>query len=148
MGWHEFRLLRDHLQTIPLQAGGVYVVYRTSKDRPEFLANSPGGTWRGDPTANLDLLNAKWVDGAKVVYIGKANPGQLRNRLRAYHSFGSGGAGRHYGGRYIWQLPDAWACLVAWRVTGANEVPRTVERGMIAEFVRTYGQRPFANIAD
>jgi hypothetical protein len=145
-GWRSFAELRDYLKEIPADAGGMYVVYRSTTDEPIFLEKSPGGTWRGDPTVKLDALEAAWVEGANVVYIGKANPRQLRRRLRAYHSFGSGGAGRHFGGRYVWQLADAWDSLVAWRITNATEVPRDVEAAMIAAFVRQYGKRPFANL--
>jgi hypothetical protein len=67
-------------------------------------------------------------------------------RLRAYHSFGSGKSGRHSGGRYIWQLADAWECLVAWREEPIDIVPRDVEEAMIADFREEFGKRPFANI--
>jgi hypothetical protein len=113
---------------------------------PSFLDRSTGGTWRGDPTEPVAVLAEKWLDEIGLLYIGKANHGQLRNRLRAYHSFGSGGSGRHYGGRYIWQLADAMDCVVAWRVLRVSETPRQVEAAMIADFLADYGKRPFANL--
>jgi hypothetical protein len=148
VGWCPFNDLRDYLHTIPTEAGGVYLVYRAEKTPPQFLPKSPGGTWRGDPTVTTSVLVEHWVPGAHVLNIGKADSGQLRKRLRAYHSFGSGGKGRHAGGRYIWQLEGIWQCLVAWRIIRSSEVPRTVEETMIADFVTDYRQRPFANLTD
>jgi hypothetical protein len=146
VGWCAFRELPHYVSSIAREAGGVYVVYRAHGAQPEFLAKSPAGIWRGDPTVDLARLEAKWVEGAHVLNIGKANPRQLRNRLRAYASFGNAGRGWHFGGRYVWQLADAWDCLVAWRVTDDAEDPRTVERQMIAAFLAHYGKRPFANL--
>lgn len=148
VGWHRFGDLRSHLRSIPGDARGVYLVYRDVDTRPRFLATNPGGTWGGDPTVAVEVLGQKWVDGAHVLNIGKAGPRRLRSRLREYHSFGSGGSGRHRGGRYIWQIEGAWDLLVAWRVMGAPEVPRTVEEHMIAAFCTAYGTRPFANLTD
>jgi hypothetical protein len=95
---------------------------------------------------NVAVLAERWIDGVGLVNIGKAKHGQLRKRIRAYHSFGSGGSGRHSGGRYVWQLADAWDCLIAWRELPADVVPRDVEEAMIADFFGEYGKRPFANI--
>ena len=146
VGWCRFADLAAQLSSIPREAGGVYVVFRPMLNAPKFLAHSPAGTWRGDPTTPIDELTANRVDGALVLYIGKANPGQLRIRLRTYRSLGSGGKGRHYGGRYVWQLDGIWDCLVAWRITGDDETPRLVEAAMIQDFVSVYGKRPFANL--
>jgi hypothetical protein len=145
-GWHGFGGLRSHLGSIDRSAGGVYVVYREMLDPPVWLDKNPGGTWRGDPTVSRDDLVANWVEGANVVNIGKANHGQLRNRLRAYCSFGEGGKGRHYGGRLIWQLEASSYLLVAWRViTDLSANPYDVEQEMIRRFRAVYGKPPFAN---
>lgn len=146
VGWHRFAELREHIRTIPTSAGGVYVVYREATSPPTFLDRSPAATWRGDPTEDVAVLARRWIDGVGLINIGKAKHGQLRKRLRAYHSFGSGRSGRHSGGRYIWQLADAWDCLVAWREEPDDVVPREVEQAMIADFASEYGKRPFANI--
>ncbi|CAM4413263.1 hypothetical protein NONI108955_26070 [Nocardia ninae] len=42
----------------------------------------------------------------------------------------------------IWQLADSAELLVGWRPT---DDARATEKAMIAEFVATYGKRPFAN---
>lgn len=146
-GWHRFGDLRTELRSIDSGAGGVYVVYREATDEPVWLEKSVGGTWRGDPSVSRDELVANWGDGAHVVYIGKANHGQLRNRLRAYCSFGEGGAGRHYGGRLIWQMEASTDLLVAWRVVTDRGVnPFDVEQGMLRRFRAVYGRLPFANL--
>jgi hypothetical protein len=146
-GWHRFDDIRSHLGVIPTSAGGVYVVYREATGPPTFLERSPAGTWRGDPSENVAVLADRWIEGVGLLNIGKAKYGQLRKRIRAYHSFGAGGSGRHSGGRYVWQLTDAWDCLVAWREEPEDIIPRAVEEGMIADFMFEYGKRPFANIS-
>jgi hypothetical protein len=145
-GWHRFAELRPQLRKIDREAGGVYIVYRDTLDAPTWLAKSSGGTWRGDPAVPRDALKANWVDGARTIYIGKAAHNQLRNRLRAYCSFGEGGKGRHYGGRLIWQLKCSSDLLVAWRIIADRQIdPYDDEQEMIASFRAAYGKPPFAN---
>jgi hypothetical protein len=123
--------------------GGVYVVHYACSARPEFLAESPAGWFKGrDPSVPIGALTDNWVDGVDVVYIGKAN--NLRRRLQQYARFGNGKPVGHWGGRLIWQLPKCQAMLVAWRET-PDEVPREVEKRMINEFRKTHGKSPFAN---
>lgn len=147
-GWHRFGELRPHLPSIESAAGGVYIVYRETLDPPVWLDKSIGGTWRGDPSVTRSELVTNWGDGtAQVIYIGKANRGQLRNRLRAYCSFGEGGKGRHYGGRLIWQMDASADLLVAWRViTDPSVNPYDVEQEMLRRFREAYGALPFANL--
>jgi hypothetical protein len=80
-----------------------------------------------------------------VLYIGKADDGQLRTRLSAYVRFGRGGSARHSGGRLIWQLHGAEDLLVAWRVLNPECTPLDVETTLIEEFTADYGKPPFAN---
>jgi hypothetical protein len=147
-GWHRFGDLRHHLGSIDRAAGGVYIVYRDTLDPPVWLDKSPGGTWRGDPSVTRGELLDNWGEGAaQVVYIGKANHGQLRNRLRAYCSFGEGRKGRHYGGRLIWQMGASADLVVAWRViTDPGVNPYDVEQEMLRRFRAVYGALPFANL--
>jgi len=98
------------------------------------------------------VLQSAWVTGARVLNIGKAALGSsgrrgLSKRLNEYRRFGAGKPIAHWGGRYIWQMSDSPALLVAWRETPLED-PRLVEQAYIAEFVRHYGQRPFANLTD
>ncbi|MFD8767136.1 hypothetical protein ACFV03_51040 [Streptomyces mirabilis] len=129
---------------------GIYVVLRPSLTAPGFLNTSPAG-WRGhrDPTVRTEQLAAKWVQGAHIVYIGKADAGAaarhgLRGRLRQYGRSGVGSSG-HWGGRYIWQLRDFASLLVAWRTT-AETRPAEAEADLIDEFILCHGRPPFANL--
>lgn len=81
---------------------GVYLVL-APKVTPSFSEVSCGGHFKGrNPTVPVPILEAKWVGGAPVLYVGKAN--ELRRRIREFVVFGSGKAIGHWGGRYIWQL--------------------------------------------
>lgn len=53
---------------------GVYVVVRPTDEPPTFLHTSPAGHFNGkDPTVPVAELEALWVPGTRIVYIGKAN---------------------------------------------------------------------------
>jgi hypothetical protein len=89
------------------------------------------------------------VDGATVLYIGKASGGAhgrrgLRKRLDEYRRQGRGEPAGHWGGRYIWQLRDHADLLVAWKAT-PGEDPENVGSRLISDYIDTYGSRPFAN---
>lgn len=110
---------------------------------PTLVATSPAGWFKGrDPSVSVDELQNAWVPGAEVLYIGKA--GELRRRLNEYRRHGEGLQVGHWGGRYIWQLADTDLLLVAWQRTPDLD-PAGVESRLIAEFVTSYGRRPFAN---
>jgi hypothetical protein len=143
VGWLTFDELRAaKLNEVPA-AGGVYVVWRAAADRPEFLETNPGGRFkRRDPTVTQDALQANWVDGAEVVYIGKAN--SLKRRLGEFERFGAGAPIGHWGGRLIWQLADSVMLCVAWKSTPGLD-PKQVEGKLIGEFRQLYGKPPFAN---
>ena len=127
-------------------AGGVYVVLREAGTPPSFLASNPGGRFkRRDPTVAVAELEAKWVGGCHVIYIGKAK--NLRRRVKQYMDFGLGKAVGHWGGRYIWQLVESDKLLVAWHPITWNEVAREYEKRLLSRFsVDHDGRRPFANL--
>jgi hypothetical protein len=144
-GFASFSDLSDQL--IPPDSG-IYAVLRTDESAPTFLAASTAGWRKGsNPAVSTAHLAAKWVEGAEVLYIGKADAGAtashgLRGRLRQYARHGAGGTS-HHGGRYIWQLQDAAALLVAWKPALD---PRGEETALLAEFETLHHALPFANL--
>lgn len=147
-GWVPFAALPS--ADVPT-APGVYVVVRPTDEPPTFLDTSPAGHFKGkDPTVAVDELQALWVPGTRIVYIGKANAGRtgrrgLRKRLDEFRRSGAGQPVGHTGGRRIWQLSDHDQLRVGWRVTDDAAAGAT-ETALIAQFHAHYGRRPFANM--
>lgn len=146
-------LLETRLTDVP-DAAGSYIVLREATGHPAFCAVSVGGRHKGrDPSVSVDVLGAKWVDGATLLYVGKAptNPqGKrgLRTRLREYARFGAGANVGHFGGRYIWQIEESPSLLVAWRVCDGGSTAASDERDLVLKFAQAHdGRMPFANIA-
>ena len=131
---------------LPEDEKGVYVVLYTHDTRPDFMQVGTGGFFKDeDPNVSIEELEANWIDGEQIIYIGKAT--SLRDRLSQYMKFGIGKKRGHKGGRYVWQIKDSANLLVCWKRT--DEEPRDVEKKMIAEFKLSHkGRRPFANLQD
>jgi hypothetical protein len=90
---------------------------------------------------SIELLSAKWVTDAAVVYIGQG--GDLHRRIGQLARFGLGRPVGHWGGRYLWQLSDCGALTIAWR---PDPAPLATERELLDRFMRRYGRLPFANL--
>src|SRR4051812_15452715 len=78
-GWQTWAELRTSAYADVPVASAVYVVHRPSDAPPRFRKVNPGGHFKGqDPTVAPSTLRAKWMDGAQVIYIGKADSAQAR----------------------------------------------------------------------
>jgi hypothetical protein len=88
-----------------------------------------------------------------VIYIGKADrPSEgslnsLRKRVSTFVRFGAGSNARHWGGYPTWQLADAAALLIAWRVARGRQTPRGLEGTLIGAHIRRFSMLPFGNTA-
>ena len=140
-GWMSFSAARNS-DECP-RAGGVYVVRYDGADTPKFLPASCGGWFKErDPSVTPDRLMANWVEGAEIVYIGKAD--DLRRRIKQFADFGAGKPVGHWGGRIIWHLPNPEHLQIAWMET-PDRLPLQVEAELISQFRDEYGKPPFAN---
>lgn len=144
-GFVTFAELRERgIEKVP-HVGGIYVVLREAEVGPVFLERSIGGHFKGkDPTVDIPILQAKWIDDSACMYIGKAT--DLRRRLREYMRFGRGHRIGHWGGRYIWQVEGSEDLIVAWKATGEIS-PRNAEMDLLLAFGEAFDDRlPFANL--
>lgn len=146
-GFKTVKQMREGGLSLVPKADGIYVILylNPSPAMPKFLAVGTGGYYKGkEPNVSVDTLKDNWVDGTPVIYIGKSN--NIRRRLSEYMRFGDGKDVGHFGGRLIWQIPNSENLVVCWKPTLENS--RTVEAGLIQEFIAEFGKRPFANLQD
>ena len=132
---------------------GVYVIVRTSTANPAFTSVTVGGSLKGrDSSYPLATVEANWISGEAVLYIGKADVRKstrngLAKRLDEYRRFGLGEKVLHGGGRLVWQLADNQTLLVAWRGTPSDNRAERVKDLLLLDFMEDHGGRmPFANM--
>lgn len=149
-GFHAVsHLHRTRCLEVPVERG-LYAAVRDSDQPPQFMARSVGGRYRQqDPTVAVPVLEAAWVEGAQVLYLGRAaGPGVrslLQQRVKRFLRFGQGKAVGHAGGRFVWQLCDHAAVRIAWKCTG-DEDPAVAEAALLEGFTRRHGRLPFAHL--
>ncbi|PVZ57006.1 hypothetical protein [Arthrobacter sp. H-02-3] len=150
-GFTGFRLLGDlDINRIP-QKPGIFAVLTREGYRPQFLARSTAGVFKKkDPTLKAEALDAEWVDGADVLFVGKAGPGSkgnrgLRRQIQEFVDFGAGKPPGHWDGRLIWQLAAAGSLIIAWKELPVGEL-NAAEAAYHAAFVAEYGRLPYANL--
>jgi hypothetical protein len=128
---------------------GVYLVLDPC-GKPDFINPGVGGFFKGkDPNVSIEELNNNYVPDSLVVYIGKAggpsSEATLHSRLSQYLRLGQGKNVGHWGGRLIWQLKSHRDLLFCWRSTPDDD-PREVEKLLIDNCEKQYGNKPFANL--
>jgi hypothetical protein len=150
-GFAGFRPIQDlDLMRIP-QGTGVFAVLSPEGFQPEFLKKSTAGVFKKkDPSLPQHALEAEWVDGAAVLYTGKAGQGSkgnrgLRRQIQEFLDFGQGKPPGHWDGRLVWQLKDVGQLLIAWKELPAEALNRA-EAEYHTAFIEEYGKLPFANL--
>ncbi|MDQ0848517.1 hypothetical protein QFZ65_000455 [Arthrobacter sp. B3I9] len=150
-GFTGFRTLAGlEINRIP-QKPGIFAVLQPEGFRPQYLARSTAGVFKKkDPTLQAAALSAEWVDGADVLYFGKAGPGSkgnrgLRRQIQEFVDFGRGRPPGHWDGRLVWQLAGTESLVVAWKELPAEQLA-AAEAGYHAVFREEYGRLPFANL--
>jgi hypothetical protein len=141
-------LRRTKCSAVP-ETPGVYAVFRAKSDSPQFLKKNVGGRFKGkEPTVSLDALQANWVPGATLLYLGKGDGAKgLKQRLWQFIQFGMGKNIGHWGGRLLWQLADHRQLMVRWKRTG-KEDPDQVKKRTLDKFEAVHHSLPFANLQD
>jgi len=150
-GFAGFRPIRS-LETMRIPQGtGLFTVVAPEDFQARFLTKSTAGIFKKkDPSLSAAALAAEWVDGAVVLYVGKAGPGSkgnrgLRRQIQEFVDFGQGKPPGHWDGRLIWQLADAGSLTIAWKELPAGQLAGA-EAGCHAAFVEEFGRLPFANL--
>jgi hypothetical protein len=150
-GFTGFRTLAAlDINRIP-QRTGIFAVLQPAGYEPRFLPKSTAGVFKKkDPSVPETALTAEWVDGADIVYLGKAGAGSkgnrgLRRQIQEFIDFGKGKPPGHWDGRLIWQLADPGSLLIAWKELPAEAV-NEAEAGYHARFRDDYARLPFANL--
>ena len=146
-GFEKIASLGNACCPVPKEAGVYMVLIPDATWQPVFRASGAGDKINKVAPKSLHELEHRWVQGARIVYIGKAGGPQykttLKVRLQAYMRYGNGIKAAHRGGRSIWQMKGVEDCLVVWRV--APEDPRACERILLQKFNDIYRNLPFAN---
>lgn len=129
---------------------GVYLVINPAYQKPQFLEIGVGGFFKGkDPNVSVHELRNNIVKESRIVYIGKAGSldgkATLNSRLGQYLKFGQGKNIGHWGGRYIWQLKNHDELIFCWKTVPNND-PRLIEKNMIDDYTKQFGNMPFANL--
>jgi hypothetical protein len=141
-------LRRDDCRSLPRE-NGVYILVRERGSEPRFNLRGTAAFWRGqNPNVKVEDLAARWVPGAIVMYVGRAAGtgvrGKLQQRVKRLLRFGEGKNVAHWGGRYVWQLADAYDLKVAWKV--CKDAVRQ-EVALLSAFEAKHEAPPFANVA-
>jgi hypothetical protein len=142
----------DDLEIIRVPQGtGVFAVLRPNEYEPHFLKRSTAGVFKKKiPTLPAEAIWAEWVDGADILYLGKAGPGSKGNRglriqIKEFLDFGRGLPPGHWDSRLIWQLTHTDELILAWKELPADEVNRA-EAAYHGAFIADHGKLPFANL--
>lgn len=133
------------LAKIP-KKNGVYFIFFPEDGTPGYNDGDTETFKRNNerPRRIVDLKK-QWVQGTRVIYIGKAGvlngkgASNLYTRLREYLKWYKGAKNSHHGGRDIWQLNDPGKLLVTWRVI-EDEDPRSCEKALLKRFDEMFGE--------
>jgi hypothetical protein len=141
-------LHKEKCSTLP-KHHRMYLVLRMTSDEPSFKTVSGTGLYQQkDPSYPMKTITSNWVDGASIIYIGKAGgESGIHGRVRLLVNFGFGKAVAHRGECALWHLEDSSILRLCWKACG-NLQARAYETELIQRFRSYHGKRPFANMRD
>lgn len=150
-GFRKISELQINAALIP-KVKGVYLVMQPESNKVEFVEKGTGGFFKDkNPNVAINELQNNWIEGAQIVYIGKAGGSgkvaTLNSRLKQYLNFGQRKKVGHWGGRYIWQIKNINNYTICWKEL-PNDEPRTVEIKLLELFRQKFNNLPFANLAN
>lgn len=162
-GEHDYITVSDFLNNsrlalskVPPAPGIYFVTTLNPANTVDFLETGTGGYFKDkNPNVSINELLQNWVDGANILYIGRAGGTEpngrtykatLHERLSQLLKFGNGKNIGHWGGRYLWQCSNSADFQIHWYTVSNDENPVVLERQLIDEFIECYGSLPFANL--
>ena len=78
---------------------GDYLILKNHITKPEFLAKSPAGCFKGkDPSIDPVELSTRWISESPILYIGKAGSSGSRSTFKVTYQFVSKPQRRTKGG--------------------------------------------------
>ena len=149
-GFLPISAVMNDFEKIPKQKG-IYMILHLGKEYA-FQEKNTGCRFKGeDPKVSIAELESNWVEGSKVLYIGKAGSlngeATLYSRLKQFFRFGRGEEVGHLAESYIWQMQNPLDLVVCWKELTEVE-PALIERKLIKASTVHYGKCPFANLKD
>jgi len=138
--------LKNSYKSIPNESG-IYFVIKPKDFKVEIMEKTTAITEYKNKSMLFDKnqLVKKFEKSNKIIlYIGKADgkKNTLQKRIRQLIEYSYGKAKNHRGGRALWQIKDNKDLLL---IYFENTNARNLEKELLKEYKRRFGELPLAN---